>query len=63
MLSCVRLSAGAGCHYAECRCDERDGATVSFDNNKVVTEIAINESGYLNFLSQKRDSLLKSLVT
>ncbi len=63
MLSGVRLSAGADCHYAECRCDESGGAGVIFDNNKVVTEIAIVESGYLNFLSQKRDSLLKSLVT
>jgi len=63
MLSCVRLNACADCHCAECRCDESSGASVSFDNNKVVTEIAIVESGYSNFLSQKRDSLLKSLVT
>ncbi len=63
MLSGALLSASADCHCAECRCDESGGAGVSFDNNKVVTEIAIVESGYLNFLSQKRDSLLKSLVT
>jgi hypothetical protein len=63
MLNGALLSVGADRRYVECRCDESGGASVSFDNNKVVTEFAIVESGYLNFLSQKRDSLLKSLVT